>query len=118
MSKVMVDPCRLLQVKHLRTSIYHPQMDGLVECFNQTLKLMLKWVVDKVGRNSDLLLPYVFFTIQESPQASIGFTAFRLLFGWCPLGLLDLAREAGRCSPHHSAQSVTSSKTCRSGSTK
>ncbi|XP_053092650.1 uncharacterized protein LOC128318789 [Pangasianodon hypophthalmus] len=34
MSKLMTDLCRLLQVKHLRTSVYHPQTDGLVERFN------------------------------------------------------------------------------------
>lgn len=45
--KLMVDLYRLLQGKHLRTSLYHPQTDGLVECFNQTLKRMLKWAVDE-----------------------------------------------------------------------
>lgn len=54
-SKLTVDLCRLLQVKHLRTSLYHPQMDDLVERFNQTLKQMLRWVVDDNGGNSDLL---------------------------------------------------------------
>lgn len=33
-SKLMSDLCRLLQVKHLRTSVYHSQMNGLVERFN------------------------------------------------------------------------------------
>ena len=32
----------LLQVKRLRTSVYHPQTDGLGEQFNKTLKQMLK----------------------------------------------------------------------------
>lgn len=31
MSKVMNDLCRLLQVRHLMTSVYHPQTDGLIE---------------------------------------------------------------------------------------
>lgn len=41
----MAGLCKLLQVKHLHTSVYHPQTDGLVEHFNQTLKRMLKRVV-------------------------------------------------------------------------
>ena len=42
MSKVMADLCKLFQIKQLRTSVYHPQTDGLVERFNKTLKSMLK----------------------------------------------------------------------------
>lgn len=33
-SKLMSDLCRLLQVKHLRASVYHSQMNGLIERFN------------------------------------------------------------------------------------
>ena len=38
----MKELLRLLQVKQIRTSVYHPQTDGLVERFNKTLKQMLK----------------------------------------------------------------------------
>lgn len=48
-SKLMADLGWLLQVKHLKTSVYHPQTDGLVERFHQTLKDMLKRVVDEDG---------------------------------------------------------------------
>ncbi len=34
MSRLMADLCRLLKVKQLRTTVYHPQADGLVERFN------------------------------------------------------------------------------------
>ncbi|XP_053539534.1 uncharacterized protein LOC124628632 [Ictalurus punctatus] len=98
-SKLMADLCRMLQVKHLRTSVYHPQTDGLVERFNQTLKRMLRRVVDEEGRNWDLLLPYVLFAVRECPQASTGFTPFELLFGRRPRGLLDVAREAWEEQP-------------------
>ncbi|XP_053473735.1 uncharacterized protein LOC128603132 [Ictalurus furcatus] len=98
-SKLMADLCRLLQVKHLKTSVYHPQTDGLVERFNQTLKRMLRRVVDEEGRNWDLLLPYVLFAVRECPQASTGFTPFELLFGRRPRGLLDVAREAWEEQP-------------------
>lgn len=68
-------------MKHLKTSVYHPKTEGLVERFNQTLKRMLQQVVDKDSRNWDLLLPYVLFTIRETPQVSTGFSPFKLLFG-------------------------------------
>ncbi|KAL0180385.1 hypothetical protein M9458_025827, partial [Cirrhinus mrigala] len=99
MSRLMVDLCRLLRVKQLRTTVYHPQTDGLVERFNQTLKQMLRRVTAEDKRDWDLLLPYVLFGIREVPQASTGFTPFELLFGRQPRGLLDVAREAWEQQP-------------------
>ncbi|KAL0173155.1 hypothetical protein M9458_033466, partial [Cirrhinus mrigala] len=99
MSRLMADLCRLLKVKQVRTSVYHPQTDGLVERFNQTLKQMLRRVAAKDKKDWDLLLPYVLFGIREVPQASTGFTPFELLFGRQPRGLLDVAREAWEQQP-------------------
>ena len=42
MSKLLKEVYHLMGVKPIRTSLYHPQTDGLVERFNQTLKAMLK----------------------------------------------------------------------------
>ena len=42
MSALLEEVYRLLQVKQIRTSPYHPQTDGLVERFKGTLKMMLK----------------------------------------------------------------------------
>nr|XP_040038942.1 uncharacterized protein LOC120822984 [Gasterosteus aculeatus aculeatus] len=99
MSRLMADLCALLKVKQLRTSVYHPQTDGLVERFNQTLKRMLRRVADEDKRDWDLMLPYVLFGIREVPQASTGFTPFELLFGRQPRGLLDVAKEAWEHQP-------------------
>lgn len=64
--------------------IYHPQMDGLVERFNRTMKHMLRKVINKDGQNWDTMLPYLMST---------GFSLFELLYGRQPCGILDLARE-------------------------
>ncbi|KAL1277201.1 hypothetical protein QQF64_023874 [Cirrhinus molitorella] len=66
----MADLCRLLKVKQLRTTVYHPQMDGLVERFNQTLKQMLRRVTAEDRRDWDRMLPYVLFGVREVPQGS------------------------------------------------
>uniref|UniRef100_A0A9J7Y940 Gypsy retrotransposon integrase-like protein 1 n=1 Tax=Cyprinus carpio carpio TaxID=630221 RepID=A0A9J7Y940_CYPCA len=94
MSRTMADLCHLLKVKQLRTTVYHPQTDGLVERFNQTLKQMLRCVAADDRRDWDQMLPYVLFGICEVPQASTGFTPFELLFGRQPRGLLDVAKDA------------------------
>ncbi|KAI2662301.1 Retrovirus-related Pol polyprotein from transposon 17.6 [Labeo rohita] len=100
MSRLMADLCGLLRVKQLRTTVYHPQTDGLVERFNQTLKQMLRRVAAEDRRDWDLMIPCdVMFGIREVPQASTGFTPFELLFGRQPRGLLDVAREAWEQQP-------------------
>ncbi|KAJ8375046.1 hypothetical protein SKAU_G00056260 [Synaphobranchus kaupii] len=64
MSRIMKDLCKLMNITQLRTSVYHSQTDGLVERFNQTLKQMLKKVMEADGR----LLPYLMFSIREVPH--------------------------------------------------
>ena len=99
MSKIMRDLCTVMKITQLRTSVYHPQTDGLVERFNQTVKQMLKKVMAADGRNWDQLLPYLMFAIREVPQASTGFSPFELLYGRRPRGLLDVVKEAWEQQP-------------------
>ena len=102
MLRVLKELLSLLQVKQLRTSVYHPQTDELVERFNKTLKHMLKKAMEVDGKNWDQLPPHILFAVREVPQASTGFSPFELLYGRRPRGLLDLAKEAweSRPSPH------------------
>ncbi|XP_058850824.1 uncharacterized protein LOC131699088 isoform X1 [Acipenser ruthenus] len=99
MSRVFKELCRLLKVKTIRTSVYHPQTDGLVERFNRTLKGMLKRVAQEDLCNWDTALPFLMFAFREVPQASTGFSPFELLFGRQPRGLLDVLREAWEAEP-------------------
>lgn len=56
------------------------------------------------GRDWDLMLPYVLFSVREVPEASTGFTPFELLFARQPRGLLHVARKAWehKPAPHRS----------------
>ena len=80
-SKLLAELYNMLQVRAIRTTPYHPQTDGLVERFNQTLKAMLRRMVNKEGKDWDRLLPFLLFAYREVPQASTGFSPFELLFG-------------------------------------
>lgn len=93
MSQLMKDVCWLLRVKQVQTSAYHPQTDGLVEHFIQTLKRLLRQVIIKEGQNWDRL-PYILFSVSETPQVFMGFTPFKLLFGRWLWDLLSIAKEA------------------------
>ena len=52
MSHLMRDLCDLLGIKKLNTMAYHPQCDGLVETFNQTLKTMIRKQAATFGSTS------------------------------------------------------------------
>lgn len=50
-SRLMGQLHRQLGITAIRTSAYHPQTNGLVECFNQTLKRMLQKFESDTGRD-------------------------------------------------------------------
>lgn len=84
---------QLLVVQPLQTSVYHPQINGLVEHFNGTLKRMLRTFVGLNGRDWPQWIPYLLFAVRDVPQASTGFSPFELLYGRQPRGLLDILWE-------------------------
>uniref|UniRef100_A0A669D272 Gypsy retrotransposon integrase-like protein 1 n=1 Tax=Oreochromis niloticus TaxID=8128 RepID=A0A669D272_ORENI len=92
-SKFLQQVYRLLGIKGIKTTPYHPQSDGLVERFNQTLKNMLRKFVTETGSDWDQWLPYLLFAYREVPQASTGFSPFELLYGRQVRGPLDLLKE-------------------------
>ena len=71
-SQLLAELYRLLHVKAIRTSPYHPQTDGLVERFNQTLKSILRKTADKEGKDWDRYIPYLLFAYR-------GILAFRTI---------------------------------------
>ena len=72
MSQLLAELYKLLDIHSIRTSPYHPQTDGNVECFNQTLKSMLGKAVDCEEKYWDKLIPYLLFAYREVPLASTG----------------------------------------------
>ena len=84
----------MLGVKAITTSPYHPQTDGLVERFNQTLKMMLKKVLLQERRQWDKMLPMVLFAYREVPQEATGFSPFELMYNRDIQGPLDVLKES------------------------
>ncbi len=77
----------LLGIKSIRTSVYHPQTDGLVERFNRTLKTMILKFVHEDAKNWDKWLKPLLFAVGEVSQASTGFSPFEFLYGRQPRGV-------------------------------
>lgn len=106
LSKTMKQVYSLLGIKGIRTTPYHPQTDGLVERYNQTLKSMLRKFVAVNGKDWDHWLPYLLFAYREVPQASTGFSPFELLYGRQVRGPLDVLRETWEGPATPQSQSI------------
>ncbi|XP_042299936.1 uncharacterized protein LOC121917889, partial [Sceloporus undulatus] len=93
MSQTLQKMWELLRVKPLRTSIYHPQANGMVERFNRTLKGMLRKFVESHPKSWPQLVEPLLFAFREVPQSSLGFSPFELVYGRRPRGILDIVKE-------------------------
>ena len=107
MSQLMQEVYRLLQIRPMRTTPYHPQTNGLVERFNHTLKSLLRKATTAEGKSWDKLLPYLLFAYREVPQASTGFSPFELVYGRPVRGPLDILNKSWEASPK-SSESIIS----------
>ena len=93
MSKLMAQLYEQLGINKIKTSIYHPQANGLVERFNGTLKAMLKKFVGEHVQAWERYLPYLLFAYREVPYESTGYSPFELLYGRTVRGPLAIVKE-------------------------
>jgi hypothetical protein len=84
---------RLLSLKQLTTTPYHPMCNGLVERFNGTLKSMLKKMCYERPKDWDRYVMPLLFAYREVPQESLGFSPFELLYGRTVRGPMNILRE-------------------------
>ena len=90
---LMTEIERLLTIKHLQTTPYHPACNELVERFNGTLKTMLRRVCEEKPRQWNRFIPALLFAYRESVQESTGFWPFQLLYGRQVRGPLTILKE-------------------------
>ena len=81
LSHVMSDVCQILGVHKLNTTSYHPQCDGAVERFNQTLKTMLRKHAGRFGVQWDTFLAGALWSYRNTPHSSTGEKPSFLMFG-------------------------------------
>lgn len=108
MSLILNQVYQLLGIKRVRTTPYHPQTDGLVERFNQTLKNILTKFVSDIGKDWDKWLPYLLFAYHKVPQASTGFAPFELLFAHQVRAPLDVLRDSWEINDKSRKQNLLS----------
>ena len=83
------DVLNLVGIKHITSSGYAPQTNGITERFNRTLLDLLSFNVDKDQANWDEALDEALFTARVTVQASTGFSPFYLMKGFDPMLPLD-----------------------------
>ena len=80
LSKLMAEVCRLLWVKKVNTSAYHPQSDCLVERLHRTLLDMLSKSTGDNKKAWDTKLPFILFAYRATQQDSTKSSPFQLLY--------------------------------------
>ncbi|XP_076036537.1 uncharacterized protein LOC143022279 [Oratosquilla oratoria] len=83
-----------LGVRQSRSSAYHPQSQGVVERFHQTLKRVLRTFCIETGRDWDEGVDLLLFAIRDSVQESLGYSPFQLVFGHEVRGPLKVLKES------------------------
>ena len=82
-----------LGIKQYRSSAYHPESQGALERFHQTLKNMIRSYCFDTEKNWDEGIHLLLFAVRESVQESLGFSPFELVFGHSVRGPLKLLKE-------------------------
>lgn len=92
-SDLMEELFHRLGIRHIRTSAYHPETDGMVERYNGTLKAGIRKYLAHFHGEWHKALPHLMFAFREQPHSSTGLSPFELLYGRNPRGLLDVLSE-------------------------
>ncbi|XP_060553668.1 uncharacterized protein LOC132714768 [Ruditapes philippinarum] len=92
-SDMMKEVSRLLSFRQLTTTPYHPICNGLCEKMNGTIKMMLRRLCAERPKDWDKYLNPLLFAYRDSPQESLGFTPFELIYGRSVRGPMTILKE-------------------------
>ena len=92
-SQVMKDIEKLLGIKHITTTPYHPMCNGVAEAYNKVLKLMLKRMCQEKFTDWHKYIEPLLFAYREVPHDSTGFSPFELLYGRNVRGPMMILKE-------------------------
>lgn len=82
MSTLFKDICKLLKIKKITTTAYHPEANGQLERSHRTLAEYLRHFINENQQNWDIFIPYAMFTYNTTPHTATNYTPHELLFGF------------------------------------
>eukprot|EP00731_Ephydatia_muelleri_P011380 Em0006g274a len=91
----------LLGIEQRFTTAYHPQANGLVERFNQTLQTMVVKLCASKKDNWDMVLDGCIFAYNTSCHESALYTPFKIMFGRKATLPIDLKMEQVEAVVNH-----------------
>ena len=93
MSGVFKQVLKQLGIKQLKSSAYHPESQGALERYYQTLKTMLRAYCTENPEGWDKGIPLLLFATRDASSESTGYTPFELVYGHEVRGPLKLVKE-------------------------
>ena len=97
--------CSNIAAEHKFSSICHPESQGCLERFHQTLKSMLKKFSIEHNREWDINLPLLLFTVRNTMQESLGFSPADIVFGKSLRNPLNMVKDK-LCSVEESPEPI------------
>ena len=92
-SSLMQQVLKLLSIKKIKTTAYHPQSNGGVEIVNKTIKKTLKLWVNEHHNDWDVLLPYALFSYNTAVHTVTHHSPYYLTYGREPRTIVDQLTE-------------------------
>ncbi|KAF7640769.1 hypothetical protein LDENG_00015390 [Lucifuga dentata] len=92
-SKLFRQVLKTLDIMHVVSSAYHPESQGALERWHQTLKSMLRKYCQEGEKSWDEGIPFLLFAAREAVQESLGFSPVELIFGHTVRGPLKALKE-------------------------
>ena len=71
-SEVVAQTNRLLDIKHIRSSAYHPQSQGRVESMHKTLNTVVRGLVEDQPEDWERMIPFAECILRAQPMAVLG----------------------------------------------
>ena len=80
-SELFAEMCRLLGIKKTRTTPYHTQSDGMVECFNRTLEAQLSKFADQNQKDWDEHIPSFLMAYRSATHDTTHCSPVKMMLG-------------------------------------